>query len=112
MSKTLNELTRELKDFVVDLQSDAHNSSGVNKYRYNNLKIEIVDPRTTRVAQVKITIGMSEAIYNIITGDKASGGLGPDERYVLSWFTKSGTMNDLKELWANAEKHNGKVKEG
>ena len=55
---------------------------------------------------------MSEAIYNIITGDKASGGLGPDERYVLRWFTKSGTMNDLKELWANAEKHNGKVKEG
>ena len=53
MSKTLNELTRELKDFIVDLQSDAHNSSGMNKYRYNNLKVEIVDPRTTRVAQVK-----------------------------------------------------------
>ena len=111
MSKTLSELSRELKDFVIDLQSDANNSSGVSKYRYNNLKVEIVDPRTTRVPQVKIVIGMSEAVFNIQTGDKASGGLGPDERYVLRWFSKSSTMSDLKDLWTQAEKHHGKVTE-
>ena len=111
MSKTLSEITRELKDFIIDLQSDAHNSSGVNKYRYNNLKVEIVDPRTTRVPQVKITVGMSEAVFNIQTSDKASGGLGPDERYVLRWFGRNQTMADLKDIWTQAEKHNGKVEE-
>ena len=111
MSKTVSELTRELKDFVVDLQSDAHNQSSVNKYRYNNLKVEIVDPRTTRTPQVRIVIGISEAVFNINSGEKASGGLGPDERYVLRWFSKTGTVSDLKEAWRRAEDSAGTTKE-
>ena len=35
MSKTLSELSREMRDYIVELQSDAHNVSGVKKYRYN-----------------------------------------------------------------------------
>lgn len=109
MAKTLNELSRELRDFIIELQSDAHNITGFKKYRYNNLKIEVMDPRTTPFPQVKITIGMSEAIFNMLTIEKIAGGLGPDERFVLRWFTKSNNMNELKEAWNRAEKQVGKA---
>ena len=111
MSKTLNELSRELRDFIVDLQSDAHNRTNMNVHRYNNLKVEIVDPRSTRTPQAKIVIGISEAVFNINGGDKASGGLGPDERYVIRWIMKSGTLSDLKEAWRRAEDSVGSNKE-
>jgi len=109
MSKTLSELSREMRDYIVELQSDAHNVSGVKKYRYNNLKIEVLDPRTAKVPQAKVTIGMSEAVYNIVTMEKVSGGLGPDEKYVIRWFMRGSNLAELKEAWGRAEKQVGKA---
>lgn len=109
MAKTLNELSRELRDFVIELQSDAHNITGFKKYRYNNLKIEVLDPRITPFPQVKITIGMSEAIFNLVNLEKLSGGLGPDERFVIRWFGRGTNLMELKEAWGRAEKQIGKA---
>ena len=108
MAKTLNELSRELKDFIIDIQTDAYNKGSVNKYRYNNLKLEVLDPRLNKIPQVKIVIGISEAIFNIANAEKTSGGLGPDERYVLRWLMKSSVVGDLRGAWARAEEHIGK----
>ncbi|MBQ8168511.1 hypothetical protein IJZ97_03750 [bacterium] len=110
MAKTLNELSRELRDFIFELQGDAHNITGFKKYRYNNLKIEVLDPRLTPFPQVRITIGMSEATFNILNTEKISGGLGPDERYVIRWFGRGTNLGELKEAWKRAEKQIGKAK--
>lgn len=109
MAKTLNEVARELKEFIVELQSDAHNSGGVNKYRYNNLKVNIADPRTTKNPEIIITIGMSEATFNMVTKEKISGGLGPDERYVIRWLGRDTTSNGLKEIYQQAVASIGKA---
>lgn len=109
MAKTLSEISRELKEFIIELQSDAHNVTGFKKYRYNNLKVEIIDPRLTPVPEVKVTIGMSEAVFNLNTIEKISGGLGPDERYVIRWFTRSTSVQDLKEAYNKAERQIGKA---
>ena len=39
MPKTLNELAGDLKQLIIDLQSDAHNSGNIRMERYNNLKL-------------------------------------------------------------------------
>ncbi|MBE7709627.1 MAG: hypothetical protein E7Z93_04175 [Cyanobacteria bacterium SIG32] len=109
MAKTLNELSREMRDFIVELQSDAHNITGFKKYRYNNLKIEVLDPRTSTFPQARVTIGMSAAVFNIATLEKISGGLGPDERYVLRWFMRETNLQEVKEAWRRAEKRIGKA---
>lgn len=109
MAKTLNELSREMKEYILELQSDAHNIGGTKKYRYNNLKIEVLDPRTTKIPQVRISIGMSEAIFNITNVEKISGGLGPDERYVMRWFMREGNLRELNDAWKRAEKRIGKA---
>ncbi len=111
MAKTLNELAASLKEFIASTQ-DAHTSGDIKKYRYNNLKIDISDPRTTKTPQIIVTIGMSEATFNLATGEKISGGLGPDERYVLRWLDRGSNREELNAVLKNAEKHIGKAQSG
>ncbi len=39
MPKTLNEHADDLKRYIIELQSDAHNKGNVLAGRYNNLKL-------------------------------------------------------------------------
>ena len=111
MPKTLNELAGELKTLIVELQSDAHNKTNVNAQRYNNLKLSM-DIAKEATPHVVVNIAMSEAIFNINTAEKMSGGLGPDERYVLRWFSKGSTLEALKECWTSREKSRGTANDG
>lgn len=99
MGRTLNELIRHLKDMIEDLQSDAHNASGYNRYRYHNLKIEIPESSITKVPVFKICIGISEVTYDLNTLEKISGSLGQDEKYVQRWLKNTSVISDLKEIW-------------
>ena len=107
MAKTLNEFSNSLKEFISNNQ-DAHSGS-INKHLYNNLKFEIVDPRTSKTPQILISIGMSEATFNVITGEKTSGGLGPTEKYVYRWMDKGSNKEELRELLKQAQKNVGKA---
>lgn len=109
MAKTLNELSNELKEFLIESQSDAHNIGNIKKHRYNNLKIDIADPRTTKTPQVIVSIGMSSASFNLITNEKITGGLGPEERYVLRWFDRGYNKEELKDAYRRAERQVGKA---
>ena len=104
MGRTLNELVRHLKDMIENMQSDAHNTSGFNKQRYNNLKIEIPDASTTKIPIFKVSIGISEAIYSMITMEKITGSLGQDEKYIQRWLKNSTIIADLKEIWESRSK--------
>lgn len=105
MAKTLNELAGDLKTLIIDLQSDAHNRTNINLSRYNNLKLKM-DPSKNSTPHVVISLAMSEAIFNITSGEKITGSLGPDERYAIRWFGKGSTLESLKECWNNAVKSN------
>lgn len=104
MGRTLNELVRHLKDMIEDMQSDAHNASSFSRHRYNNLKIEIPESSTARMPIFKISIGISEATYNIKTLEKISGSLGQDEKYINKWLKNSTVVMDLKEAWKSRSK--------
>ncbi len=106
MAKTLNELAGELKDTIIELQSDAHNKGNLRVERYNNLKLSMDVSQNS--PQVTINVGMSEAVFNLRTGEKLNGGLGPDERYVLRWFNKTNTLSALNECWQELSRKNGK----
>lgn len=104
MGRTLNDLIRHLKETIENLQTDAHNTSSYNKHRYNNLKIEIPESSTTKNPVFKISIGISEATYNLITLEKLSGSLGQDEKYINRWLKNSTVIMDLKEIWDSRSK--------
>lgn len=110
MPKTLNELAGELKQYIIDLQSDLHNEGGIRFERYNNLKL-IMSPNSNLKPHVIVDLSLSSAEFDIKTGQKQNGGLGPDERYVLRWISKSGTLPALQETWAAILKRRGKASE-
>ncbi len=107
MTKKLNELISELKVFIVDIQSDAHNKSNLRPERYNNLTIKM-DLETPQEPIVKIAIGISSATFNIRTSEKLDGGLGPDERYVVRWLGKANVLESLRSCWNEALKNKGR----
>lgn len=108
MAKTLNELASELKVYLIEIQSDAHNKGNLRPERYNNLTLKM-NIAANPTPHVKLFIGMSSAEFDLRTGDKVDGGLGPDERYVLRWLGKTNTMPALRICWSNAEKNRGRI---
>lgn len=108
MSKTLNELASDLKIYLIELQSDAHNKGNLRPERYNNLKL-VMDLVKNKNPHVFISVAMSEAEYLLPSGEKINGGLGPDDRFVLRWMAKPNTIPMLMECWKQAEKSRGRV---
>lgn len=95
--KTLHELAIKLQESIIKQQEDSHNAANLNVTKYNNLKIKM----DTRYAypHAIISIGISEAVFNIAEGTKTDGGLGPDEKYVKKWLANSTVISDLKEIY-------------
>ena len=110
MAKTLNEHAGDLKRYIIELQSDAHNEGSVRAERYNNLKI-LMEPNSNHNPHVIIDMSMSAAEFELKMGQKLNGGLGPDERYVIRWLGKSGTLPALMETWRAIVKNGGHEKE-
>lgn len=106
MPKTFREMGNNLKEFIIDAQSDAHNVLAFSPRRYNNLKLSM-NPKKERKPHIVVSIGMSEATFSLPDGEKLSGGLGVDERMTLRWLGRANVMQELNAMWK--EKTNGKI---
>lgn len=100
---TFKDLEDNLKSFIIQEQSDAHNARNVNTAKYNNIKITMNAAKNV-VPHVMVRISISEAIFSLNDFSKINGGLGYEERFVLKWFGRYGIKDKLNELWAVAEK--------
>ena len=100
---TFKDLEDNLKTFIIQEQSDAHNVRHVNTAKYNNIRVTM-DPAKITGPHVKIRISISEAIFSLNDFSKINGGLGYEERLVLKWFGRYGVKDKLNELWNSAEK--------
>ncbi|MBP3821248.1 hypothetical protein J6G99_06355 [bacterium] len=94
---TLHELAIRLQDFIVKQQQDAHSTGTLIVSKYNNLKLKMSSMYP--FPHVIISIGISEAIYDIKEIIKIDGGLGPDERFVRKWLMNSANAFDLNQIY-------------
>lgn len=101
---TFKDLEDNLKSFIIQEQSDAHNRSRLNTAKYNNIKITM-NPMKNVSPHVMIRISISEAVYSLSDFSKINGGLGYEERFVVKWFGRFGVKEKLLELWNYAEKN-------
>jgi hypothetical protein len=92
-----------LKEFLTECQSDSYNYRNANLYKYNNLKI-YMEPRRNRMPHFIVRIGISESMYDLETGERISGGLGVDERYVRRWIERNLPKMNLPLVWKNINK--------
>lgn len=97
---TLNELAVKLQSYIINTQMDGRNRRSLNKGRYNNLKLKV--NTGLEYPNIVVTIGISEATYNVDAGTKTDGSLGPDEVYVYKWITNPYIAPALKEIYLQA----------
>ena len=95
---TFKDMEDNLKNFIIQEQSDAHNVKSVNVAKYNNIKV-IMAPNKIATPHVTIRISISEASFSLDGFVKLNGGLGYEERFVLKWFNRYGIKDKLAELW-------------
>lgn len=101
---TFKDVEDNLKNFIIQEQSDAHNVRTANMAKYNNIKIWM-DPAKSVQPHVIIRISISEATFSLNGFSKVNGGLGYEERIVQKWFGRYGVKDKLQELWNFAEKN-------
>ena len=101
---TFKDVEDNLKKYIIQEQSDAHNRASINNAKYNNIKITM-NPYKNPVPHVIIRISISEATYSLNGFTKINGGLGYEERLVIKWFGRYGVKDKLIELWSSAEKN-------
>ena len=95
---SLHEMAIKLQEFIMEQQrGGGYRSSGYNPHKYNNMKLRM--DSNIDYPHVIISIGISEAIYNVKDVTKIDGGLGSDEKYVRKWLSKVGTMENLVEIY-------------
>jgi hypothetical protein len=100
--KTLHEMAEKLQKFMVDYQENTHSATIMNFKRYNNLKIRM--DSQFNYPHITVSIGISEATFDIKSCIKTEGGLGPDEKYVRKWLESSSVVYDLNEIWKTMDK--------
>ena len=104
---TFKDLEDNLKNFMIQEQSDAHNIRTANIAKYNNLKIWM-NLSKYQQPHFYVRISISEAVFNLNDCLKLNGGLGYEERFVYKWFGRIGVKDKLKELWTTAQlEHSG-----
>lgn len=109
MAKSLNELGQELKALIISLNS-SNGSGNAQPEKVNNLKLSM-DVAKDPTPHVKISIGISEAVYDINTLEKMDGSLAQNERYIQRWFNKSSVGENLKACWKKRVDNRGKITE-
>lgn len=100
---TFNDMEDNLKNFIIQEQTDSHNVRNLNVVKYNNIKMWMDLTKITQ-PHIFVRISISEAVFSINDFSKLNGGLGYEERIVLKWFGRMGIKEKLMELWKFSEK--------
>ncbi len=98
MPKSLNELSADLRDLIISIHSDVRDKHTFRPEKYHNLKITM-DVGNDNFPQIKVSMGISEATFDIQTGQKLYGSLGLEEKHIQRWFMKSETIPNLMACW-------------
>lgn len=99
---TFKDLEDNLKSFMIQEQSDAHNIRTANINKYNNLKIWM-DLSKYQQPHFFVRISISEAVFSVNDCVKLNGGLGYEERFVYKWYGRIGIKDKLSDLWKAAQ---------
>ena len=103
MSAEFHTLEESLKEFLTESQNDNYNARNTNFHKYNNLKI-FMSPGLNKTPHFIVRIGISEAMYDMSSGERLSGGLGADERLIRRWLDKGSTRSKLTTAWGQSQK--------
>jgi len=105
MIESLRVFENSLRDYLINVMSDAHNTFKQINNRYNNLKI-YMDVRKSNLPHFCVGLGISEVCYDLENLGIISGSIGPDERYISRWASRPNINGELRKHWSYISKTN------
>ena len=105
MAESITVFANSLKDYLVDVVADSYNRNSQVQQKYNNLKL-YMEPKKNSTPHFWVSIGISEACYDIESCEKVSGSLSGEDRYIVRWAGRSNIKGELKKHWAYITKTN------
>lgn len=99
MIESIKTFENSLRDYLVGVASDMHETREKNAYKYNNLKI-YMDPKKVSKPHFFVSVNISSACYSLEPLEKLDGSIGSDEMYVLRWASRPNILGELKKHYA------------
>jgi len=97
-NNNISKFSNSLTEFLINAMADRHSEARHIAQRLNNLKV-YMDPLKVTEPHFFVSIGISEACYNLDSGKKMDGSLGPEDAYVSRWAGRSNIASALKAHW-------------
>ncbi len=105
MAESIRVFENSLRDYLINVQTDAYNSSIKIEQRYNNLKV-YMEPKKTSIPHFWVSVNISAVCYQIDPVEKLDGSMGADERFVTMWAGRPNINGELKKHWIYITKSN------
>ncbi|MBO6088354.1 hypothetical protein J6P92_08435 [bacterium] len=105
MPESLKLFESSLKEYLINVHADAHNTAASNLFKYNNLKVWM-EPKRFKIPHFWVSFNISAACFQINPVEVISGGMGAEERYVRLWANRPNINAELQKTWAIEAKNN------
>lgn len=99
MAESIKTFENSLRDYLIDVQTDAYNPAGKIRHRYNNLKV-YMEPNKIPIPHFSVSVNISSACYTLEPLVKIAGSMGPDEKFIMMWAMRPNIHGELKRQWA------------
>lgn len=109
MANSIKTFENSLRDYLLNMQTDAYSTPARLQQKYNNLKVYMDINSTT--PQFSVSVNISEVCYSINPLAKISGSMGADERYIYMWASRPNINGELMKYWIYLSKTNLIIKE-
>ena len=108
MPSSIKNFENSLRDYLINMQTDAYSTPAKLQQKYNNLKVYM--NINSSVPQFSVSVNISEACYSINPLVKISGSMGADERFIQMWASRSNINGELMKYWVYLSKTNLLIK--
>lgn len=105
MAESIRVFENSLRDYLINVQSDAYNTQGKVEYKYNNLKV-YMEPKRTSIPHFWVSVNISAACYQIDPLEKIDGSMGGDERFIMMWAARPNINGELRKHWVYLTRSN------
>jgi Holliday junction resolvase RusA-like endonuclease len=95
---SITKFDNSLTEFLVNALADKYGDAKSYAYKYNNLKV-YMDPQKVSTPHFYVSIGISEACFDIADGRKIDGSLGVEDTYVKRWAGRTNIQRELENYW-------------
>ena len=98
MAESIKVFENSLRDYLINVQTDAYNKPGKVEHKYNNLKV-YMEPRRIRIPHFYVSVNISSACFQIDPIEVISGSLDSDEKFIIHWASRPNINGELKKHW-------------